>query len=144
MLRYLIMYLYKKKTGKKFDLKIARYRGLPYSGWTYQSETTLLSCLNCPLRISTATEIRNVTTRAAGETTLICRCLAMLTSNLSIDDRRSLSVHNKKRKRSTEWIIIKSRFRLKCPFGICTLAWNSVDIREKKCVDSSGKVIRCR
>ena len=46
MLRYLIMYLYKKKNGKKFDFKIARYRGLPYSGWTYQSETTLLSCLN--------------------------------------------------------------------------------------------------
>ena len=47
------MYLYKKKNGKKFDLKIARYRGLPYSGWTYQSETTLLSsCLNSPLRIS--------------------------------------------------------------------------------------------
>ena len=41
MLRYLIMYLYKKKNGKKFDLKIARYKGLPYSGWTYQSETTL-------------------------------------------------------------------------------------------------------
>ena len=40
------MYLYKKKNGKKFDLKIGRYRGLPYSGWTYQSETTLLSCLN--------------------------------------------------------------------------------------------------
>ena len=54
MLRYLIMYLYKKKNGKKFDLKIARYRGLPYSGWTYQSETTLLSCLNKPLRISRA------------------------------------------------------------------------------------------
>ena len=52
MLRYLIMYLYKKKNGKKFDLKIARYRGLPYSGWTYQSETTLISCLNSPLRIS--------------------------------------------------------------------------------------------
>ena len=43
MLRYLIMYLYKKKNGKKFDLKIACYRGLPYSGWTYQSETTLIS-----------------------------------------------------------------------------------------------------
>ena len=52
MLRYLIMYLYKKKNGKKFDLKIARDRGLPYSGWTYQSETTLLSCLNSSLRIS--------------------------------------------------------------------------------------------
>ena len=46
------MYLYKKKNGKKFDLKIARYRELPYSGWTYQSETTLLSCLNSLLRIS--------------------------------------------------------------------------------------------
>ena len=52
MLRYVIMYLYKKKNGKKFDLKIARYRGLPYSGWTCQSETTLLSWLNSPLRIS--------------------------------------------------------------------------------------------
>ena len=47
------MFLYKKKNGKKFDLKIARYRGLPYSGWTYQSETSLLSCLNSLLRIST-------------------------------------------------------------------------------------------
>ena len=46
------MYLYKKENGKKFDLKIARYRGLPDSGWTYQSETTLLSCLNSLLRIS--------------------------------------------------------------------------------------------
>ena len=51
MLRYLIMYLYKKKNGKKFDLKIACYSGLPYSGWTYQSETTL-NCLNSLLRIS--------------------------------------------------------------------------------------------
>ena len=50
MLLYFIMYLYKKKNRKKFDLKIARYRGLPYSGWTYQSETTILSCLNSPLR----------------------------------------------------------------------------------------------
>ena len=57
MLRYLIMYLYKKKNGKKFDLKIARDRGLPYSGWTYQSETTLLSCLNSPLRISLSTPV---------------------------------------------------------------------------------------
>ena len=52
MLRYLIMYLYKKKIRKKFDLKIARYRGLPYSGWIYQSETTLVSCLNSPLRVA--------------------------------------------------------------------------------------------
>ena len=50
------MYLYKKKNGKKFDLKIARYRGIPYSGWTYQSETTLLSCLNSLLRISSANQ----------------------------------------------------------------------------------------
>ena len=55
------MYLYKKKNGKQFDLKIARYRGLPYSGWTYQSETTLLSCLNSLLRISMKTEFSNFT-----------------------------------------------------------------------------------
>ena len=56
MLRYLIIYLYKKKSGKKFDLKIARYRGLPYSGWTYQSETSLLSSLQGWVR-----NIRDVT-----------------------------------------------------------------------------------